>query len=179
MKCPVCGKETGLVEDQYVGTLWGTPFFAHRKCMEKAFAASGYVSADCGHCAESDSDGKPNNGACPQCIDDHKPLVKVTAGKPKLAFTFRSTMEAIAAVREYATNGPYKDPDNWKEVVDSDWDESLLRHVMAYIEAKRKKSSPYDTLSHLHHIAHVLTIAGFIVENHTNRDGLKVKEEGK
>jgi hypothetical protein len=107
------------------------------------------------------------------------PLVKVTAGKPKLAFTFRSTMEAIAAVREYATNGPYKDPDNWKEVADSDWDESLLRHVMAYLEAKRDKGSVYDVLSHLHHIAHVLTISGFIIENHTHRDGLTIKEEMK
>jgi len=65
-------------------------------------------------------------------VDSTKVTAKVTAGKPKLAFTFRSTMEAIAAVREYATNGPYKDPNNWKGVADSDWDESLLRHIMSY-----------------------------------------------
>ena len=101
---------------------------------------------------------------------------KVTANKPKLAYTFRSTMECIAAVREYATNGPYKDPDNWKEVKDEDWDQALLRHVMAYLEAKRGNGSVYDELSHIHHLAHVLTTVGFLMENHTVRDGKTIKE---
>ena len=105
-----------------------------------------------------------------------KAPTKVTANKPKLAYTFRSTMECIAAVREYATNGPYKDPNNWKEVKDEDWDQALLRHVMAYLEAKRGNGSVYDGLSHIHHLAHVLTTVGFLMENHVVRDKKKIKE---
>ena len=94
---------------------------------------------------------------------------KDTKGKPQLSWTMRSTMEAIASVREYG-NEKYASPDNWKGVPDSAWCDAALRHLMAHIEHRRGNGSKNDDESGLPHLAHCMVSLMFLMENERRRN---------
>lgn len=59
---------------------------------------------------------------------------KADAGKPRVSLVPVQIIRDIARVREFAVNGKYKDPDNWKRVELERYRDALFRHILAYIE---------------------------------------------
>lgn len=77
---------------------------------------------------------------------------KTDAGKPRLSLVPLQILYDIAAVREFAVNGKYKDPDNWKQVSVERYRDALMRHLCAYITNPAGKDEE-SGLPHLYHIA--------------------------
>ena len=89
---------------------------------------------------------------------------KADAGKPRLTLVPRQIIWDIAKVREYAVNGKYKDPDNWRRVSVERYRDALLRHVMRYLD------DPHgvDDESGLPHLSHIATNVAFLCELEKN-----------
>ena len=85
---------------------------------------------------------------------------KADAGKPRLTLVPRQIIYDIAAVREYAVNTKYKDPDNWKRVEVERYRDALYRHLMLYLD------DPHgvDEESGLPHLSHIATNVAFLCE---------------
>lgn len=102
---------------------------------------------------------------------------KADAGKPRLTLVPRRIIWDIAAVREYAVNNKYKDPDNWKKVEVERYRDALYRHFMAYLD------HPYgiDEESGLPHLSHAATNVAFLCEleyeNRLNREMVRLLDD--
>lgn len=107
------------------------------------------------------------NYPCRGC-GDYKPpeeipsdqTAKADAGKPRLTLVPRKIIWAIAAVREFAVQTKYKDPDNWKRVEPERYRDALFRHLLAYLDDPSGK----DPESGLPILWHVATNAAFLIE---------------
>ena len=91
-----------------------------------------------------------------------KQNAKNDAGKPRPSYVPPALIRAVMSVREYAVNGPYKDPNNWRTVenpCDRYW-EALLRHTL---EAWNDYAAR-DKESGLLHLAHIATNAAFLLQ---------------
>lgn len=84
---------------------------------------------------------------------------KADRGKPHPSYVPVEIIRAVMDVREYAVNGPYKDPDNWRRVDAGRYHEALLRHVLAVW------NDPYavDPESGLLHLSHIATNVAFLL----------------
>ena len=58
---------------------------------------------------------------------------KADAGKLQMMLMLPEINKAVVRVREYGIE-KYKEPDNWKIVSKSRWDNAMLRHMMEYIQ---------------------------------------------
>lgn len=85
---------------------------------------------------------------------------KADAGKLQMMLMLPEINKAVVRVREYGIE-KYKEPDNWKRVSKSRWDNAMLRHMMEYIQ------DPYsrDKESGLRHIDHIACNLAYILEN--------------
>lgn len=95
---------------------------------------------------------------------DTDQTAKADAGKPRLTLVPRQIVWDIAKVREFAVNGKYKDPDNWRRVSVERYRDALLRHVMRYLD------DPHgvDDESGLPHLSHIATNVAFLCELEKN-----------
>lgn len=59
---------------------------------------------------------------------------KSDAGKPRLTLVPREIIWDIAAIREYAVQTKYKDPDNWKRVEVERYRDAAYRHFLSYLD---------------------------------------------
>lgn len=85
---------------------------------------------------------------------------KSDAGKPRLSLVPSQIIRDIARVREYAVDGKYKDPDNWRRVEPERYRDAMYRHLLAYIDDPRG----VDDESGLPHLWHLATNAAFLCE---------------
>lgn len=85
---------------------------------------------------------------------------KADAGKPRLTLVPLEILYDIARVREYAVNGKYKDPDNWKRVEVERYRDAMFRHLCAYIRDPKS----VDEESGLPHLWHLATNIAFLCE---------------
>lgn len=85
---------------------------------------------------------------------------KMDAGKPRLSLVPMQILYDIAAVREYAVDHKYKDPENWKKVEIERYRDAMLRHMVAYI----RDPDGVDEESGLSHLAHLATNVAFLCE---------------
>lgn len=85
---------------------------------------------------------------------------KKDKGKPRLTLVPMQILWDVAEVREWAVQNKYHDPDNWKNVEIPRYRESLLRHVLRYIQ----DPDGVDEETGLSHLAHVATNAAFLCE---------------
>lgn len=85
---------------------------------------------------------------------------KADAGKLQMMLMLPEINKAVVRVREYGIE-KYKEPDNWKKVSKSRWDNAMIRHLMEYIQ------DPYsrDEESGLRHIDHIACNLAYILEN--------------
>ena len=85
---------------------------------------------------------------------------KADAGKLQMMLMLPEINKAVVRVRQYGIE-KYKEPDNWKKVSKSGWDNAMLRHMMEYIQ------DPYsrDEESGLRHIDHIACNLAYILEN--------------
>lgn len=86
--------------------------------------------------------------------------VKSDAGKPRLTLVPLQIIYDVARVREYAVNGKYKDPDNWKQVSVERYRDAMFRHLCAYVKDPHGK----DEESGLPHLWHLATNIAFLCE---------------
>lgn len=91
---------------------------------------------------------------------------KADAGKLQMMLMLPEINKAVVRVRQYGIE-KYKDPDNWKRVSKSRWDNAMLRHLMEYIQDPWSR----DEESGLRHIDHIACNLAYILEN--------MKEENK
>lgn len=91
---------------------------------------------------------------------------KADAGKPRLTLVPRKIIWAIAAVREFAVQTKYKDPDNWKRVEPERYRDALFRHLLAYLDDPSGK----DPESGLPILWHVATNCAFLIELEQNHE---------
>lgn len=85
---------------------------------------------------------------------------KADAGKPRLTLVPTQILYDIAAVREFAVNTKYKDPDNWKQVEIERFRDALFRHLLLYLNNPKG----LDEESGLPHLSHVATNVAFLCE---------------
>ncbi len=85
---------------------------------------------------------------------------KADAGKLQMMLMLPEINKAVVRVREYGIE-KYKDPDNWKRVSKSRWDNAMLRHMMEYIQDPWSR----DEESGLRHIDHIACNLAYILEN--------------
>lgn len=85
---------------------------------------------------------------------------KADAGKLRLTLVPRQIIRDIAAVREFAVNGKYKAPDNWKQVEACRYRDAAFRHFLAYLDDPES----VDEESGLKHLAHLATNIAFLCE---------------
>lgn len=92
---------------------------------------------------------------------------KKDGGKPHPSYVPVEIIKAVMDVREFAVNGKYRDPLNWKTVSVDRYHEALLRHVLAIW------NDPFsvDDESGLLHLSHIATNVAFMLALH--------EEEGK
>lgn len=84
---------------------------------------------------------------------------KQTIGKPDFTLlSYTALLEAIK-VREYGVI-KYNDKDSWKKVKRDDYVKALIRHAMKLGLREEQR----DEESKLHHAAHILVNAMFILE---------------
>jgi len=76
---------------------------------------------------------------------------KADAGKPRVSIVPVQIIRDIARVREFAVNGKYKDPDNWRRVEPERYRDALFRHILTYIENPESvdEESGLPTLWHI------------------------------
>lgn len=91
--------------------------------------------------------------------------IKADAGKPRLSLVPPEIIRCIARVREYAVNGKYHDPDNWKRVEPERYRDAMYRHLLAYIE----DPNGVDEESRLPHLWHLATNVAFLCEMEKGR----------
>ena len=85
---------------------------------------------------------------------------KADAGKPRLTLVPRKIIWDIVAVREFAVNNKYKDPDNWKKVEPQRYKDALMRHLMKYLDNPKS----VDEESGLNHLWHIACNVAFLCE---------------
>ena len=85
---------------------------------------------------------------------------KRDAGKPRLTLVPLQILYDVARVREYAVNGKYRDPENYKKVSAERYRDAAFRHFCAYLR------DPYgvDDESGLPHLSHLATNIAFLCE---------------
>lgn len=93
-------------------------------------------------------------------MPEYDQKAKADAGKLRLTLVPRQIIRDIAAVREFAVNGKYKDPDNWKQVEPERYWEATLRHILAAWDNYRA----IDPESGLKHISHAACNIAFLLE---------------
>ena len=85
---------------------------------------------------------------------------KADAGKLQMMLMLPEINKAVVRVRQYGIE-KYKEPDNWKRVSKSRWDNAMLRHMMEYIHDPWSR----DEESGLRHIDHIACNVAYILEN--------------
>ena len=90
---------------------------------------------------------------------------KADAGKLQLTLVPRQIIWDIAAVREYAVQKKYKDPDNWKKVEPERYKNAAFRHFMHYLD----DPDELDEESGLPHLWHLCTNLAFLCEMEDER----------
>ena len=87
----------------------------------------------------------------PMIWEENDQTAKADKGKPRLSLVPTEIINCIARVREYAVNGKYKDPNNWKRVDVERYHDALFRHVIAYINDPKSvdEESGLPTLWHI------------------------------
>ena len=84
---------------------------------------------------------------------------KADLNKPKLSLVPTEIINCIARVREYGTE-KYHDPENWKKVEASRYDDAMYRHLLAYID----NPLSIDEESGLPHLWHIACNVAFLCE---------------
>lgn len=95
---------------------------------------------------------------------DTDQTAKADAGKPRLSLVPRQIIWDIAKVREYAVNGKYRDPDNWRRVSADRYRDALYRHFLKYLD----DPTALDSESGLPHLYHIATNIAFLCELEKN-----------
>ena len=92
---------------------------------------------------------------------------KKDGGKPHPTYVPVEIIKAVMDVREFAVNGKYRDPLNWKTVSVDRYHEALLRHVLAIW------NDPFsvDEESGLLHLSHIATNVAFMLALHKEEEG--------
>ena len=87
---------------------------------------------------------------------------KADGGKPHPSYVPVEIIKAVMDVREFAVNGKYRDPLNWKTVEVERYHEALLRHVLAIW------NDPFsvDNESGLLHLSHIACNVAFMLALH-------------
>ena len=85
---------------------------------------------------------------------------KADAGKLQMMLMLPEINKAVVRVREYGIK-KYKEPDNWKRVSKSRWDNAMIRHLMEYIQDPWSR----DEESGLRHVDHIACNLAYILEN--------------
>lgn len=90
---------------------------------------------------------------------------KQDKGKPHPSYVPVEIIKAVMDVREFAVNGKYKDPDNWKKVEPERIHQALLRHCLAVWD------DPWavDEESGLLALAHIATNCAFLLAMHKEK----------
>lgn len=90
---------------------------------------------------------------------------KQDKGKPHPSYVPVEIIKAVMDVREFAVNGKYKDPDNWKKVEPERIHQALLRHCLAVWD------DPWavDEESGLLALAHIATNCAFLLALHKEK----------
>lgn len=104
-------------------------------------------------------------------MPDYDQNAKADAGKLRLTLVPREIIRDIAAVREFAVNGKYKDLDNWKQVEACRYRDAAFRHFLAYLDDPES----VDEESGLPHLAHLATNIAFLCE--LEKAGKKTKPD--
>lgn len=140
-RCTVCGEEV------YVPEINDQNAYSRE---------AGYRSVK--HLAENDN-GFPNNDQ-QSSVD-----AKQDKGKPHPSYVPVEIIKAVMDVREFAVNGKYKDPDNWKKVEPERIHQALLRHCLAVWD------DPWavDEESGLLALAHIATNCAFLLAMHKGK----------
>lgn len=91
---------------------------------------------------------------------------KKDGGKPHPSYVPVEIIKAVMDVREFAVNGKYRDPLNWKTVAVDRYHEALLRHVLAIW------NDPFsvDEESGLLHLSHIATNVAFMLALHKEEE---------
>lgn len=90
---------------------------------------------------------------------------KQDKGKPHPSYVPVEIIKAVMDVREFAVNGKYRDPDNWKKVEPERIHQALLRHCLAVWD------DPWavDEESGLLALAHIATNCAFLLAMHNEK----------
>lgn len=82
---------------------------------------------------------------------DESQEAKRDAGKPRLTLVPREIIWDVAAIREFAVNTKYRDPENWKRVEPQRYRDAAFRHFLAYLDDPKSvdEESGLPTLWHL------------------------------
>ena len=97
--------------------------------------------------------------------DQQSAEAKKDKGKPHPSYVPVEIIKAVMDVREFAVNGKYKDPDNWKKVEPERIHQALLRHCLAVWD------DPWavDEESGLLALAHIATNCAFLLAMHKEK----------
>lgn len=85
---------------------------------------------------------------------------KETSGKLRPSLVPPAAVWNVAAVREWAVENKYNDPDGWRKVPEEQYRDAMFRHMLQEWE----KPGSVDKESGLPHLWHMLTNAFFIAQ---------------
>ena len=85
---------------------------------------------------------------------------KKDKGKPQLRHVPMQIVYDCAEVRQFAIDGKYKDPDNWKRVEIERYIDAMLRHMIEFVRNPEGK----DKESGIEHYKHAACNMAFICE---------------
>ena len=99
--------------------------------------------------------------------------IKFDSGKPEFSLIPPFALEEVAKVLTFGAK-KYK-PNNWKYVPDAEkrYHDAIYRHLNAYT-----KGEEFDSETNLHHLAHAICCAMFIIDlkaNKSNAEPLSMK----
>ena len=83
---------------------------------------------------------------------------KADGGKPRPTLVPASFIRAVTMVREYGCK-KYKDPENWRQVEPSRYEDALYRHWLAHLGGEK-----LDAESGLPHLWHVACNVAFLID---------------
>ena len=140
------------------------------ECGKTMISESGTIMVGiCSSCATADyangrrgfpSNWKPREEGKKEENQERDQRAKADAGKPRLTLVPTQILYDIAAVREFAVNTKYKDPDNWKQVEIERFRDALFRHLLLYLNNPKG----LDEESGLPHLWHLVTNGAFLCE---------------
>jgi hypothetical protein len=116
------------------------------------------------HTISGTSDGTYDTYTDEEYPVENDQTAKADAGKPRLSLVPRQIIWDIAAAREYAVNGKYRNPNNWRRVSVERYRDALYRHFMKYLD----DPTAVDSESGLPHLYHIATNVAFLCELEKN-----------